>query len=175
MEKVSLALQQKQRWLFLYGGALLAIALIFLIFLAASRSFVTVQLNSADSGLLALQTGEKGLDLKNQQVLFTELNKTLETIVSRQAGQKRYSRLLAEIAGLTPSPIRLESLDAKSDGQLTLNGFAPRREDLLAFKSLLEQSKFFTAVENPLTNLVKAENINFYLKLTIDPKALVYD
>jgi len=46
---------------------------------------------------------------------------------------------------------------------------------LLEFEKVLKESHFFNSVENPLSNLIKAENITFYLKLTLNPKFLSYD
>ncbi len=173
-EKEDLAFREKQRWVLLYGGAILGITLIFIVLLVANWLSVFIQLKNANTDLLNLQQGEKGLDIKTQEENFQNLNRILETIDRYQSNQKRFSLILIELAQITPANIHLESIDIKKD-QMTLSGFAPERKNLLEFEKVLKESHFFNSVENPLSNLIKAENITFYLKLTLNPKFLSYD
>ena len=88
-EKEDLAFREKQRWVLLYGGAILGITLIFIVLLVANWLSVFIQLKNANTDLLNLQQGEKGLDIKTQEENFQNLNRILETIDRYQSNQKR--------------------------------------------------------------------------------------
>lgn len=49
---------------------------------------------------------------------------------------------------------------------ITVRGFAPSRESLLAFRFMLENNPSFTDVDLPISNFIKGSNIQFFLTLS---------
>lgn len=171
-EKEALVLEKTQRWIIFYGSAITGIFLIFIALLIIIWVFITIQLKSAVNNLESVQGSFKGQDLKTQQAAVADLNKYLEKIASIQKNQKNYSALLINLSNLVPSGIRLNTLTLDKNGEISLNGYAQRRELILTFKDSLEKSNLFAGIENPLSNLIKQTDINFYFKFKILPDAL---
>ena len=48
---------------------------------------------------------------------------------------------------------------------MTVSGMAGTREDLVAFVKKMEDSKYFSDVVSPISNLTKDKNINFVITL----------
>ncbi len=170
-EKEALALEKTQRWIIFYGSAITGIFLIFVALLIIIWAFIAIQLKSAVNNLESVQSSFKGQDLKTQQAAVADLNKYLEKIASIQKNQKSYSVLLISLSNLVPSGIRLNTLAIDRSDEISLNGYAQRRELILAFKDSLEKSNLFTDIENPLSNLIKQTDINFYFKFKLLPNA----
>jgi len=74
---------------------------------------------------------------------------------------------LASLADLTPPGVRLDALLINESNEATLNGYAQKREQIIVFKESLEKSGMFGEIENPLSNLVKQTDINFYFNFKV--------
>lgn len=173
-EKRILELEQIQRWILFYASAILMILIIFVGLLAGIWSFLLVQHKSLASNLKSIQSNTAwGQTLIEQRESIKKINQELEQINRIQKNHQYYSRLLIGLADLIPEGVRLESISVDKQGQMALYGFAPRRDQVIALKQNLEQSKFFENVESPLSNLTKQEAINFYFKLKLKPTILI--
>jgi len=172
-EKQSIAAQIKQRWIVFYGSAVIGLLCFFAILLSAIWAYIDIQLNVVQNNLASIQNDIRGQDLKNQQTAVKNLNSYLQKIQSIQKNQKSYSTLLNYLAQMVPDGIRIDSLSLENDGNATLNGFAQRREQIIAFQESLEKSNIFGNVESPVANLVKPTDINFSFKFKIQPAALI--
>lgn len=171
-EKKTLALERIQRWLVFYGSAVIGALSVFIVLLCVTWLFINIQLKSASSTLVSVQTSLNGKDSKEQQGLIILLNQDLKKIGDLQAERKIYSDLLISLTDLIPAGLWLTTLSIDEQGETIINGFARKREQVLALKDLLENSPLFTDVESPLANLVKPADINFYFKFNLRPDAL---
>jgi len=172
-EKEVLVLEKNQRWIIFYGSAIFGILLIFVSLLAIIWIFINIQLKSVTSNLQSIQSSFRGQDLKTQQTAIGNLNSYLEKIDAIQKNQKDYSNLIVYLAGIIPGGVRLDTLSLNDQNEVSLNGYAQRRELVVALKDALEKSELFSDVENPLSNLVKETDINFYFKFKLRPNALI--
>ncbi|MBI4709363.1 MAG: PilN domain-containing protein, partial [Candidatus Portnoybacteria bacterium] len=73
---------------------------------------------------------------------------------------KRYSSMIEELASLASGGIKFKELSFNKN-EVSLEGLALTRAELLAFKEALEESPDFESVESPLSNLLKQNNIDF--------------
>jgi Tfp pilus assembly protein PilN len=171
-EKKEFARNQFQRWIIFYGVRIIGILLIFSFLLAIIWLYIDIQLQAANKDYNSIQTGLRGTDLKMQQEKTVLLNTTINKISLAQKNQKNYSGFLASLTNLVPPGIRLEAISLDKNNEGTLNGFAQKREQIIAYKDLLDKSGLFVNIENPLSNLVKQTDINFYFKFKIVLEAL---
>ncbi len=172
-ERKALAADKTRRWIIYYGSAILSILLLFAASLGLIWLCINIQLKNLSDNFSSFQTSLQGQDVKAQEAAITKANSYLEEIDKIQKNHKSYSGLLASLASATPAGIRLESLSVENDGSITLNGFAQRRDLILDYKDSLEKLNLFGAIENPLSNLVKQTDINFYFKFALRPGVLM--
>lgn len=171
-EKNALMIEQSQRWIVFYGSAIAAILLIFAGLLGAIWLSINYQLKNAAAEFNSVQTSLKGRDLKSQEEQISQTNAFLKNLDNIQRGQKIYSDLLIALSDLVPPGAKLTSLTIDEKNAVALYGFAAQREQILAFKEALENSKLFKDIESPLSNLVKQTDINFYFNFNLQPDAL---
>lgn len=115
-----------------------------------------------------VETIEKSIDDLNTKLQMFSLNQGKTQIVSP---------VLRELLFLTDDSININSLvfsntNPKLPPQLSIRGMVQDRDKLLEFIDLLEESQFFTAVNSPLTNLLKELEIEFSLTLNINEDKL---
>lgn len=166
-EKYLLAQGRLQRLLLFYGIAIMGALLIFMVLLGTIWLYVDLQYKTIANELNSVQASLNGLDLKTQGDEVTTLNAQLQKISSIQKNQNKYSELLPALANLVTDGIRLDSLSFDPGGKVALNGYAQKREQIIAFKDSLEKSGLFVNIENPLSNLVKETDINFVFNFQV--------
>ena len=171
-EKEDLQLEQIQRRIWAWTAALMLALAFFLVFLATIYFSITSGSKAARENYQLIQQSVQGKTLKSQQDLIKNFNDRLAQIASLQEKHKYYSRALIEILNLLPQNIRLGSLVVNEKNQATLSGFSPDREKIIAFKEALEKSNKFGVIENPLSNLLKQTDINFYFKFDLTDRIL---
>lgn len=110
-------------------------------------------------------------DPKTQGVLEIEgkikqANQIVKQVYLKQEEMILWTPLLEKMTRIVPSGIYLTNFSYKAvDNQITLNGWADWRENLLYFQESLEENSFFKEVEAPLSNLIKQRNIDFSFTL----------
>ncbi|MBI3290880.1 PilN domain-containing protein [Candidatus Falkowbacteria bacterium] len=100
-----------------------------------------------------------------------EFNSRIKTVAGIQAENISWARFLVELALLVPDKISVNNLTIKDDNIL-LNGLAETRDDLLNLQDSMENSDLFSAVDIPLDNLLKKEDVSFTLKAKINLEIL---
>ncbi len=174
-EKENLKMEKIQHGLW-FWTALIAGALIFFLVMLATVYFSIISLSkTVEEDYRLIQASTQGKNLKSQQDLIRDFNLKLSQIETLQKKHKYYSTILIELTRLLPEGVRLENLTIDEKNQVILLGFAPRREEIIALKDNLEKSKKFANIENPLSNLIKQTDINFYLKFNLTEEALKND
>ncbi len=172
-EKELLNLDQAQRWLVFYGGAIVLLILGFVTLLGLVWFFILIQLKTYTLTIKNTESSFQGQSIEHQKSLIADFNQNLGKIDRTQQEHKFYSSVLAELANSMPAGARLEGLAIDETDLVTLSGFASKRSDVLLLKQVLEKSDSFTNVESPLSNLTKQTDINFSFKLKIKPAKLL--
>jgi hypothetical protein len=90
------------------------------------------------------------------------LNDQIKYIETIQSEYIPYSIFFDEIMNISDNNINFSEVSINSgEKNIAFKGHALTRDSLLLFKKNLENSKFFTEVNLPLTDILKKENINF--------------
>lgn len=171
-EKKQLSLEQTRRWVNFYGWSGFLMLAAFSLFLFFVWSLILIQLKGSNLDVESNQASQQGKNVSEQQNSVKELNRKLETLNGIQNNQKYFSKFLIFLTEALTGGVRLEGLSVEKNGQVVLNGFAPRREQLILFQKKLQDSSLFTNLESPLENLTKQTDINFTVKFSLKPEAL---
>jgi Tfp pilus assembly protein PilN len=170
-EKYLLDQERFRRMIVFYGVAIMGALLFLAAIMGAIWLYVDIQLRATNDEFNSSQASMSGTDLKTQQDAVTALNNELKKISLAQNNQKKYSSLLASLAGLVIDGVRLDTLSIGADGAVSIEGYAQKREQVISFHDALEKSGLFANVDNPLSNLVKETDINFSFSCKISPTA----
>lgn len=102
---------------------------------------------------------------------INELNNVIKLISRIQSDYSPIAHNLDFFASTVPANIFITNLylDKKTEKgesfwSIVISGRAKTREDLIKFKSNLEQSNGFSEIESPISNLLKKTDIDFQLK-----------
>lgn len=168
-QKEILAEYQKRRRIvasFLALGACgLALALLGVLFfqLQAAKREVATALALAKASTKPDRTNE--LALKEADRTLTIARSVTRTPLLAWWG----AVLEAQPAGLTITDWQWLTGEASSPAHLSLAGRADERQTLLDFIATLKQDETFSAVESPISNIIKNNNLDFTIELTLKP------
>ncbi len=97
-------------------------------------------------------------DIEKMNVMLTNVKKIQKDYI--------YSDdLFLEITNLIPENITLYNLSVNIENKkTTFRGMAKTRDGLLKFQENLETSPIFTNIQAPISNILKKENIDFYIE-----------
>lgn len=96
------------------------------------------------------------------------INEKLERIDYIQNFYLPVTPLLPDLASAVPVGVNLTVLDISLKNKiLNLTGFAASRDDLLNFKTGLEQVTWLETINIPVDQLTKKDNINFSISAAI--------
>lgn len=105
----------------------------------------------------------------NQKI--KEINQKIKTIEKTQEQFVAWSEILTQISNLAPQNTTVSVMIlSRSGAEMTLKGTAKTRNDLLLLKSNLENSKIFSSVKIPFSNLLTREDVNFEFELGLNKK-----
>lgn len=142
-------------------------ALISLVFLLAINFSIFFQHQS----IVALLGSLKNTTRKDQsaaaQTLVKKLNQEFSFFPTTSWGKA--SDLISGVVAARPRGVTITkwSYGRGTPSTLTILGQADTRDELLAFLDNLKKSDQFTAVNSPISNLIKNRNVPFTLGLTI--------
>lgn len=115
-----------------------------------------------------LAAGDPNEELKD---VLRQTNVTVSLL--RRAGHERpiaalWQAVLIHRPGkLTLNGWTSEAATAQTAGTIKLSGVAPDRQTLLDFLNALRQEPTFSAIDSPITNLIKNREIPFNIQLTL--------
>ena len=148
-------------WLFLFSSAL-AILTVFLL-----PTFVVLQ-----SEISALEeTAEAGrIRVAQYDISATELVKAnaQATLLLKQATSSSLTGIvdtLAILAGTKVSLTNYQFIDLDSVGKITVSGVAATRQDLAAFRDAVSNDARFSAVNLPISSLIKDKDLLFTMNM----------
>ncbi|MFC1652006.1 PilN domain-containing protein [Patescibacteria group bacterium] len=103
------------------------------------------------------------------------LNEQLDAISELLKNHPRWSFVLKELSGLTPSNVQLVNLAGETDGKINLSGITSDYKAAAAFVKGLQSSEYFSNVELASAGLTEQAGqfrIGFNLSLELTSKAL---
>lgn len=169
-EKRNLYLKKVNWLLRIYAGQFLIALFIFALLLGLIWFFLSSQIKIVDKELGSYEVGVKKEALLELNQKIAKANLQISAVEQLQKEHQYYSLLLEEIITLIPAGARLENINIQKQAatkkepaknKIALTGYAPVRNNVLQIKEGLEKSIYFTDIESPLSNFVKATDINF--------------
>ena len=151
-------------WLLLLGSALLIIAILNLP--------VYVLLNNQKDAYLA--QSEKAMTLSiDLDATEATINRTNEIarLLAQGESEVPFTEYIVRLEELTNESVVLTDITLTRDTseavkEIQLTGLAETRQSLANFRNDIEADQFFDAVELPISNLAKDEDILFSVKIT---------
>jgi len=147
-------------------AAILVTASLFLI-VKARQAPLKQQLASANSYL-------QDSEWRAVTIVIDLVKKQLRRLDGLTDIEQGFTPALGVISEKRNGDIRLEAISyERREGELAtlrISGVAASRQALLRFVDALRTDSFFAAVESPVTNLIKVQNVDFTLTLTLSGK-----
>lgn len=106
-----------------------------------------------NSRSIILNTNKK-ISFLDSDIARVQISLVFETIVSEKT------------SGIKISSLSYESGGESGEGVVTIIGMSDGREELIAFRNILEEKVLFKQVELPVSNLAKGTDIAFSVKVT---------
>lgn len=138
----------------------------------ASVRYLNIQndaLNNSIADINSLKEAREAEELEGQ---INRLNLLLSKITNIK-NEKVYDAplILERIADTMPRGSNIEFIAyTAADGKITLRGNADLRSQVIFLQKALEQDSLIAEVESPLSNLLKAEDIDFSFILNLNAK-----
>ncbi len=107
---------------------------------------------------------EEGGELHVERV--RELNFDIAELSSFYTSRVLLSDVIERVSAAFPKNVYLTSFSYTS-AKIALTGFAPQTENLLAFRTILEQDPLFENFYFPAANWIRAADINFSFEFTL--------
>lgn len=166
-EKQALASAAAGHKIFAWNISFFLLILAFFVVLLSVWLCVRIQLNSLEAIVRDTESGQEGRAFRSFKDRVLEANNGLKDLNNLQKGLKTYSSSFEALTQLVPSSGLSLSRFSLNSGSLSVEGRADSREVLLLFKDNLEKSAYFEKIENPVSNLLKQNDIDFIIKLQI--------
>lgn len=94
-----------------------------------------------------------------------KMNKMLANVKEIQKNYIYYDDLLIETTNLIPKDITLSNMSINTENKKTnFKGNAKTRNNLLELQKNLEDSAIFANIKAPISNILKKENIDFFIE-----------
>ncbi len=136
------------------------------VFVAFVLVFVVMERQQLDAQVKQLTTLNQAQEGSSHNLLV--INGTAKQIVALAPLRQTPKDSLAAFLALVPASISISQWDYEDDKlQFTISGVSETREDLLNFKSDLENSQKFTNISLPLTFLESSTNIPFSMTFVV--------
>ena len=167
-EKEMIRLSRINRLIIFYSGAIFVLLVIFIILLLVTLFFLTIQLKAIEKLVVLEEKSAPSLAMRNLEKEITLINQKLKMIDKIQTDSIPYSIILEDLAKMIPLGVQLFSFSFDSQTKkANLIGYAPERDQVLALKESLEKFEKFNQVESPISNLLKARDIDFRFSFVI--------
>lgn len=137
--------------------------LVFGVVIFVSLQYMSIQNDTLTELISVADALEENLEVKNLESQIEEFNALLFSIKDiREAGSSDVSFFIERIAQIVPAGSNLEELTYTSEAnKITLRGHANLRSQIITLQNRLEEDEYFVDVQAPLSNLLKAEDIDF--------------
>lgn len=176
-EKEKLFLEKIKRIIIILWFLLFFFIICLILVFLAVRIYAKSQFQSQQSITLSAKEEFKKEKIEEVKQKVEIVNSSLEKMKSFYDNKIYFSSLIERISENLPKDIYLDDFsiifvkrpsEEKYVIEVSLEGFSPTREDLLEFKSSLEEEKDFINVSFPASNWVKKVDINFSASFEIE-------
>ncbi len=111
-------------------------------------------------------------DYKLFKTDIEKMNALLANVKETQKDYIYYDDLLLEITNLIPKDITLSNLSINIENKKTVfKGKARTRDGLIEFQKNMGDSAIFNNIQAPISNMLKKENIDFYIEAHLTLKS----
>lgn len=162
--KEELKQQERTRLVMILGTLVFLFLLSLTLLLAAIWVYITGQLQGQEIAQERHQ--ESSLQQREVESELRKLNFDITNVASIQQEQVSLSVVLERISVALPPEFYITSL-VLSKGNLSLVGFAPTRDALLAFRSILEKDTMFSNITIPPSVWIVAKDVIFSLEAKV--------
>ena len=125
-------------------------ALLCTLFVMAAFGLLLKKLHDKDIYLAAINAELKSMDPK--VAAARKIMKNISVIRKTMARKPLTIDLISEIYGITPEAISFNMLDLENEKSLTIRGEAQALNDVLKYRTILEDSRYFERVKVKYTN-----------------------
>ncbi len=154
----------KIKYLHLLIKNFLGLLIILSAILAIVLVFINANIKNLGQGLDSLKTAAVAQN-QSQNLKIDQLNKKIADLEKISAAAYNWPLLLKELALATPEGVSLIELSANAEVKnFIIRGYAQTREQLITFKSNLDNIALFKKVESPLANYLEKANVTFEIK-----------
>ena len=164
IHKEELKQQERTRLVVILGTLVFLFLLSLILLLAAIWVYIAGQLQGQE--IAQERYEESSLQQRMVASELRKLNFDVTNVASIQQEQTFLSVVLERISVALPSEFYITSLTL-SNGNLSLVGFAPTRDALLAFRSVLQKDAMFSDITIPPSVWVVAKDVIFSLEAKV--------
>lgn len=166
-QKKELRLDLLNQAILSFSIAVILAIIILATLLLVARVFLNTNLKGVEQELELWQAKAEIKELESLEEKIGELNRGLVFLDKVQREQFKPSLILGNLAKDVVPGIRFDNLSIKKTGEVDIKGHALTRDILLVFKNNLEKAAYVSNFDFPLSNLTRAENIDFYLSFKL--------
>lgn len=154
-------LEETRRIVRFFAGGIMVVIAVGLVLLVPPY-FLNVAVRQELERSLALEedaSTKAGVDDLTARMAAT--NNAIDSLKKNVSGSSLASRISDEIFSSAGPEIGIQQLTVRSNGDITMHGFAVTRSDLLGFEKKLRESEHIKDVSSPLRNIIKETDIEF--------------
>ena len=164
IHKEELKQQERTRLVVILGTLVFLFLLSLTLLLVAIWVYITGQLQGQE--IVQERYEESSVQQRMVASELRKLNFDVTNVANIQQEQVSFSAVLERLSVALPSEFYITSL-ILSNGNLSLIGFAPTRDALLAFRGILEKDTMFSNITIPPSVWIVAEDVIFSLEAKV--------
>lgn len=147
------------------------IAVVFLVVFVSFR--YSLELDLAGEKMLnsEIEKADQFERIKNYDNQFNQANERIKQIAAIDKAQLYWSKIFEKISQLIPAGIEVRTLTTDQYA-VTIVGLSDTRDNLIEFKSKLEENACFSDIVLPLSNLVDKADVDFKITFNVKENCL---
>lgn len=166
-QKEALLAEEKLKLILILGIIVFALIVSVFLNIISTKIFLSSQLEIQKIFLAEREREFESFNVKEAEKEIRETNAIFSGMRAFYLKQAGLIGVLEKVASLLPGEVYLTDFNF-SDQKISLAGFSPDRDKLMAFKENLEKEKDFKNVYFPPSNWLEKNNINFIVSLSYE-------
>lgn len=169
LEKKELELEAISYWLAFFCASLLMLVIVFTLLCFSSYLHLSILIGGQEKQIETAESDAKGQELIQIEEKINDINQKISKIDQLQHGFVCWTPILENISALVPNGIYLENLAFQAkNSEVKLSGHADLREQVIKLSERIEENSLFIDINDPLSNLISKEDINFTFDFKIN-------
>jgi len=165
-EQIKIKKRYKEKFFLFLASVLFFASLINLILVFPSYVFLKIKNNDLKKEYEVLRSDSIFLKSEKMNSSLNDLDKNIKFLKTGGEDTVDFSKILNEIIKLKNSKVSLASISFEKD-KIVLLGNAKTREALLIFIQNLKENTVFKSVDSPASNLLRKENVDFTITISL--------